>query len=69
MPAWLKRMPEMSSWYVHPREAMPKAKTAAETALRLDDSVAGAHATLGFIHLVYDWDAPPPSENCDAPSS
>ena len=48
---------EMSSWYVHPREAMPKAKAAAETAVRLDESLAKAHAALGFVHLVYDWDA------------
>ena len=56
MPAWPRRT-RMSSWYVHPREAMPKAKAAAETALRLDESLAGAHAALGFVHLVYDWDA------------
>ncbi len=47
-----------SSYYMHPREAMPKAKAAAETALRLDDSLASAHAALGFIHLAYDWDGP-----------
>jgi serine/threonine-protein kinase len=47
-----------SGFYVHPREVMPKAKRAAETALRLDESVADAHAVLGFIHLVYDWDGP-----------
>ena len=49
---------ELSGFYVHPREAMPKAKQAAETAMRLDESLADAHATLGFIHLVYDWDGP-----------
>ena len=48
----------LSGFYVHPREMMPKAKQAAETALRLDESLADAHATLGFIHLVYDWDGP-----------
>jgi eukaryotic-like serine/threonine-protein kinase len=48
----------LSGFYVHPREVMPKAKQAAETALRLDDSVADAHAVLGFIHLVYDWNGP-----------
>ena len=47
----------LASWYVHPREAMPKAKAAAETALRLDGSLARGHAALGFVHLVYDWDA------------
>ena len=46
----------LSGFYVHPREVMPKAKQAAETALRLDESVADAHAVLGLHHLVYDWD-------------
>ena len=48
----------LSGYYVHPREVMPKAKQAAETALRLDDSLADAHATLGFIHFLYDWNGP-----------
>jgi serine/threonine-protein kinase len=48
----------LSGFYVHPREVMPKAKQAAETAIRLDESVADAHAVLGFIHLVYDWNGP-----------
>ena len=48
----------LSGYYVDPREVMPKAKRAAENAIRLDDSLAGAHAALGFIHLVYDWDGP-----------
>ena len=48
----------LSGFYVHPREVMPRAKQAAETALRLDESLADAHATLGFIHLTYDWDGP-----------
>jgi TolB-like protein/Tfp pilus assembly protein PilF len=47
-----------SSYYMPPREAMPRAKAAAATALKLDDSLASAHATLGFIHLIYDWDGP-----------
>ena len=37
---------------------MPKAKHAAEAAIALDESLADAHAALGFIHLVYDWDGP-----------
>ena len=46
----------LSGFYVHPREVMPKAKQAAETALRLDESLADAHAAL--VPLVYDWDGP-----------
>jgi tetratricopeptide (TPR) repeat protein len=37
---------------------MPKAKTAALLALKLDESLADAHAALGYIHLIYDWDGP-----------
>jgi eukaryotic-like serine/threonine-protein kinase len=48
----------ISSTYVHPRGAMPKAREAALAALHLDDSLAEAHAVLGFIHLIYDWDGP-----------
>ena len=48
----------LSSVYMHPREAMPKAKTAAQLALKLDESLADAHAALGYIHLIYDWDGP-----------
>lgn len=48
----------LSSFYVHPREAMPKAKAAARSALKLDESLADAHAALGYIHLIYDWDGP-----------
>ena len=48
----------LSGFYIDPREAMPKAKRAAETALRLDDGLAEAHAALGYVHLVYDWDGP-----------
>ena len=48
----------LAGFYVDPREAMPKAKQAAETAIRLDESLADAHAALGYVHLVYDWDGP-----------
>jgi TolB-like protein/cytochrome c-type biogenesis protein CcmH/NrfG len=49
---------DVSSKYVHPRVAMPKAKRAALAALKLDDSLPEAHAVLGLIHLIYDWDGP-----------
>jgi serine/threonine protein kinase/TolB-like protein/Tfp pilus assembly protein PilF len=48
----------LNGFYMDPQNAMPAAKRAAETALRLDDSLAEAHAALGFIHLAYDWDGP-----------
>lgn len=39
-----------------PREVFPKARLAAITALRLDDSLAQAHAALAYVRLRYDWD-------------
>jgi TolB-like protein/Flp pilus assembly protein TadD len=40
----------------NPHEVFPQARTAAENALRLDDSLAEAHASLAEIHAYYDWD-------------
>ena len=39
-----------------PVECYPKAKAAARKALEIDDSLAEAHTSLGFAHLLYDWD-------------
>lgn len=51
------------SWYqeaflgfIAPKEAMPKAKAAVRRAIELDEGVAEAHATLGVIQALYDWD-------------
>lgn len=41
-----------------PKVAMPKAKAAALKAIELDDTLAEAHSSLGFIKLVFDWDWP-----------
>jgi TolB-like protein/DNA-binding winged helix-turn-helix (wHTH) protein/Tfp pilus assembly protein PilF len=41
-----------------PREAMPKAKAAATRALELDETLAEAHAALGRVLAIYDWDWP-----------
>ena len=38
------------------REAMDKARGAAQKALGLDDSLADAHASLGFVKMHFDWD-------------
>ncbi len=40
---------------VPPTEAFPAAKDAGTRALQMDDSLATAHATLGFINFYYDW--------------
>jgi len=38
------------------RDAFPKAKAAANRAPELDADRAEPHASLGYIHLYYDWD-------------
>jgi TolB-like protein/Tfp pilus assembly protein PilF len=42
--------------YVPPKAGFPKAKTAAEKALSLDDHLAEAHASLGLVKFYYEWD-------------
>jgi eukaryotic-like serine/threonine-protein kinase len=45
------------SWAaVPPREFVPKARLAVMKALEIDDQLAEAHASLGFLTLWYDWD-------------
>jgi len=39
-----------------PREAMTRAKAAAEKALELDESLAEAHTSLAWVRFRYDWD-------------
>jgi eukaryotic-like serine/threonine-protein kinase len=41
-----------------PLEVMPKAKSAAVKAIELDDFLAEAHASLGYVKLNFDWDWP-----------
>ncbi len=48
----------LSSLYMAPLEAMPKAKAAAVRALELDETLAEPHASLGVLRLFYDWDWP-----------
>ena len=40
---------------IPPREAFPAAKEATKRALEMDDGLAEAHATMGFINFYYDW--------------
>jgi serine/threonine protein kinase/Flp pilus assembly protein TadD len=42
--------------YLAPREAFPKATAAARRAIDLDGHLADPHASLGYVHLYYDWD-------------
>ena len=49
---------ESSEWHLPAAEAMPKAKEAAEKALRSDDRLPGAHRMMGWVNMTYDWDWP-----------
>jgi DNA-binding winged helix-turn-helix (wHTH) protein/TolB-like protein/Tfp pilus assembly protein PilF len=40
---------------IPPRQAFPAAKEAAKRALEMDDGLAEAHASMGFINFYYDW--------------
>jgi serine/threonine protein kinase len=46
-----------SLWgYATPHESFARAKTAVNTAIRLDETCAAAHHVGGWISLYYDWD-------------
>ncbi len=47
---------DLSTHYKAPLEVMPKAKAAARRAVDLDDTLAEAHASLGYVALSFDWD-------------
>jgi serine/threonine protein kinase/lipoprotein NlpI len=42
--------------FLHPKEAYAKAKVACAKALEIDDTLAEAYASLGWIKTFYDWD-------------
>jgi tetratricopeptide (TPR) repeat protein len=48
----------LTAAYRAPMETMPAARVAAEKAIALDDSFAEAHAAIGTVKLMYDWDWP-----------
>jgi tetratricopeptide (TPR) repeat protein len=43
---------------VRPREAFPKAKAAAEKALKIDRELTEVHTSLGLVKFQYEWDWP-----------
>jgi len=43
---------------ISPAEVMPKANAAALKAVEFDETLAEAHASLGYIRLHYDWNWP-----------
>jgi TolB-like protein/Tfp pilus assembly protein PilF len=42
--------------FLSPKEAYTRAKAAAQKALGIDDTLAEAHASLGYINMYHDWD-------------
>jgi tetratricopeptide (TPR) repeat protein len=45
-----------SIWgFSRPRESFPKARSAASKAMALDETLAMAHVSVGWIALAYDW--------------
>jgi TolB-like protein/Flp pilus assembly protein TadD len=42
--------------YSRPRESFTKARSAASKAMALDETLAMAHVSVGWIALVYDWE-------------
>jgi len=49
----------MGFWgYLPPNEVFPKARSAARKALKIDDTLAEAHTSLGWISANYDFDWP-----------
>ena len=49
---------DQSTFLRAPLEVMPKAKAAAARAIELDDTLAEAHASFGYVKLTFDWDWP-----------
>lgn len=41
-----------------PTDVMPKARSAAEKAISLNDSLSEAHASLAYVRALYEWDWP-----------
>jgi len=55
----------LTDFYERPSTAMPRARAAAEQALRLDSGLADAHAALGAVRFLYDWDWPSAEEQLE----
>jgi TolB-like protein/Tfp pilus assembly protein PilF len=48
----------LADFYRAPREVIPVAEAEAAKALAVDNSLADAHAALGWAKFIYDWDWP-----------
>jgi TolB-like protein/class 3 adenylate cyclase/cytochrome c-type biogenesis protein CcmH/NrfG len=45
----------MSDWFAPQKDAMPKARAAAEKALQIDPTLSEPHTFLAFVAWYYDW--------------
>ncbi|MBZ5537091.1 MAG: protein kinase [Acidobacteriia bacterium] len=45
-----------ADWFMSPREAMPKAKAALQTALEIDNALSEAHTSRAIVSYWYDYD-------------
>lgn len=50
-------------WTYPPKEVLPKAKAAAQEALRLDANQDEAYAALGAVNMFYEWNWPSAEQN------
>ncbi len=46
----------LTDYYERPSLMMPRARAAAEQAIKLDNRLPEAHASLGAVRFLYDWD-------------
>jgi tetratricopeptide (TPR) repeat protein len=46
----------LTDYYERPSVMMPRARAEAEQAIKLDDALSEAHASLGAVRFLYDWD-------------
>lgn len=50
------RYVNLGTYFVPPRDAMPKARESALKALEIDNTLSDPHTILGLVALLYDWD-------------
>jgi serine/threonine-protein kinase len=49
----------LAQWgYLRARDASPRARKAAEQALRIDATLSEAHTSLAYVKMAFDWDWP-----------
>ena len=58
------RAQALSSGEKAPTEYLPKAKIAVKRAIEIDDAIADAHGSLGFVLFWSDWDWPGAEREC-----